>query len=289
MMLYVLRDYRLVSSFAAATQSLAFNNLFYGRGGLVLAMGAMWVVVAATRRAADEVVVGALVSILVPVVGLVVVAAGLLLLLVAAGAALLLLLLVAVGAVLLVVGAALLLLLIVVKSEQGAESIHAKFNRLGLTFAPNFTVVVLACSISVTERRYRFLNTRVQLSLTNEKKFQIMATIFSVNVTFTNNTKTQANISNQNVVSGQLLTPLITPVNNGGGAASAQLTGQQVEGSFAVTHLGGSQFTATYKVEQSGEVTTSSTPESDGAVKFVIQKQIAGNTVNISFNSINVQ
>eukprot|EP00731_Ephydatia_muelleri_P012681 Em0006g1575a len=88
-------------------------SLFYGRGGLVLAMGAMWVVVAA---------VGALVSILlVPVVGLVVVAAVLLLLLVAAGAALLLLLLllVAAGAVLLllllvlVAGAALLLLLLV--------------------------------------------------------------------------------------------------------------------------------------------------------------------------------
>ncbi|KAL5496301.1 hypothetical protein EMCRGX_G012554 [Ephydatia muelleri] len=86
------------------------KNLFYGHGGLVLAMGAMWVVVAA---------VGALVSILlVPVVGLVVVAAVLLLLLVAAGAALLLLLLVVAGAVLLLLvvvaaGAALLLLLAV--------------------------------------------------------------------------------------------------------------------------------------------------------------------------------
>ncbi|KAL5470772.1 hypothetical protein EMCRGX_G028787 [Ephydatia muelleri] len=87
---------------------LACQCLFYGRGGLVLAMGAMWVVVAAARGAAGEVVVGALVSILlVPVVGLVVVAAVLLLLLVAVGAALLLLL----------VGAALLLLLV----EVGAE------------------------------------------------------------------------------------------------------------------------------------------------------------------------
>eukprot|EP00731_Ephydatia_muelleri_P012701 Em0007g11a len=34
------------------------NSLFYGRGGLVLAMGAMWVVVAAARGAAGEVVVG---------------------------------------------------------------------------------------------------------------------------------------------------------------------------------------------------------------------------------------
>eukprot|EP00731_Ephydatia_muelleri_P003036 Em0001g3036a len=84
-------------------------SLFYGRGGLVLAMGAMWVVVAAARGAAGEVVVGALVSILlVPVVGLVqvamllplLVAAALLLLLVAVGAALLLLL---VGALLLLV------------------------------------------------------------------------------------------------------------------------------------------------------------------------------------------
>eukprot|EP00731_Ephydatia_muelleri_P021114 Em0013g841a len=58
------------------TASLS-NNLFYGRGSLVLAMGAMWVVVAAARGAAGEVVVGALVSILLmPVVGLVVVAAG---------------------------------------------------------------------------------------------------------------------------------------------------------------------------------------------------------------------
>ncbi|KAL5467085.1 hypothetical protein EMCRGX_G031263 [Ephydatia muelleri] len=95
------------------------GSLFYGRGGLVLAMGAMWVVVAAARGAAGEVVVGALVSILlVPVVGLVqvamllplLVAAALLLLLVAVGAALLLLL-VAVGAalLLLLVGALLLL------------------------------------------------------------------------------------------------------------------------------------------------------------------------------------
>ena len=87
-------------------------------GGLVLAMGALWVVVAAARGAAGEVVVGALVSILlVPVVGLVVVAAVLLLLLVVVGAALLLLL-VAVGAakllLLVAVGAALLLLLVVV-------------------------------------------------------------------------------------------------------------------------------------------------------------------------------
>ena len=71
-------------------------SLFYGRGGLVLAMGAMWVVVAA-----GKVVVGALVPILVPVVGLVQVAAVLLLLLLEVGAALLL----AVGAAL---GAALL-------------------------------------------------------------------------------------------------------------------------------------------------------------------------------------
>eukprot|EP00731_Ephydatia_muelleri_P012852 Em0007g162a len=102
------------------------KHLFYGRGGLVLAMGAMWVVVAAARGAAGEVVVGTLASILlVPVVGLVqvamllplLVAAALLLLLVAVGAALLLLL-VAVGAALLLllvaVGAALLLLLVAV-------------------------------------------------------------------------------------------------------------------------------------------------------------------------------
>ena len=83
--------------YCSALSSMSPPSLFYGHGGLVLAMGAMWVVVAA---------VGALVSILlVPVVGLVVVAAVLLLLLVAAGAALLLLLL--------AVGAALLLLLIV--------------------------------------------------------------------------------------------------------------------------------------------------------------------------------
>ncbi|KAL5515496.1 hypothetical protein EMCRGX_G000670 [Ephydatia muelleri] len=85
--------------------------LFYGRGGLVLAMGAMWVVVAAARVAAGEVVVGALVPILVPVVGLVQVAAVLLLLLLEVGAALLLvvgtaLLLVAVGAALLGRGSA---------------------------------------------------------------------------------------------------------------------------------------------------------------------------------------
>ncbi|KAL5508829.1 hypothetical protein EMCRGX_G004082 [Ephydatia muelleri] len=93
-------------------------SLFYGRGGLVLAMGAMRVVAAAARGAAGEVVVGALVS--VPVVGLVLVAAvllllllllvevgaALLLLLVATGAALLLLLLLlAVGAVLLLLAA----------------------------------------------------------------------------------------------------------------------------------------------------------------------------------------
>eukprot|EP00731_Ephydatia_muelleri_P006697 Em0003g945a len=64
--------------------------LFYGRGGLVLAMGAMRVVVAAARVAAGKVVVGALVPILVPVVGLVQVAAVLLLLLLEVGAALLL-------------------------------------------------------------------------------------------------------------------------------------------------------------------------------------------------------
>eukprot|EP00731_Ephydatia_muelleri_P020332 Em0013g59a len=47
------------------------ERLFYGRGGLVLAMGAMWVVVAAARGAAGKVVVGALVSILlVPVIWL---------------------------------------------------------------------------------------------------------------------------------------------------------------------------------------------------------------------------
>ncbi|KAL5496630.1 hypothetical protein EMCRGX_G012954, partial [Ephydatia muelleri] len=65
-------------------------SLFYGRGGLVLAMGAMRVVVAAARVAAGKVVVGALVPILVPVVGLVQVAAVLLLLLLEVGAALLL-------------------------------------------------------------------------------------------------------------------------------------------------------------------------------------------------------
>eukprot|EP00731_Ephydatia_muelleri_P036153 Em0206g8a len=78
------------------------DGLFYGRGGLVLAMGAMWVVVAAARGAAGEVVVGALVSILlVPVVGLVQVA-------------MLLPLLVAAALLLLLVGAALLLLLVAV-------------------------------------------------------------------------------------------------------------------------------------------------------------------------------
>ncbi|KAL5516643.1 hypothetical protein EMCRGX_G002030 [Ephydatia muelleri] len=75
----------------------SYPHLFYGRGGLVLAMGAMRVVVAAARVAAGEVVVGALVPILVPVVGLVQVAAVLLLLLLEVGAALLL----AVGAALL--------------------------------------------------------------------------------------------------------------------------------------------------------------------------------------------
>ncbi|KAL5489102.1 hypothetical protein EMCRGX_G018157 [Ephydatia muelleri] len=65
-------------------------NLFYGRGGVVLAMGAMRVVVAAARVAAGKVVVGALVPILVTVVGLVQVAAVLLLLLLEVGAALLL-------------------------------------------------------------------------------------------------------------------------------------------------------------------------------------------------------
>ena len=60
-------------------------SLFYGRGGLVPAMGAMRVVVAAARVAAGEVVVGALVPILVPVVGLVQVAAVLLLLLLEVG------------------------------------------------------------------------------------------------------------------------------------------------------------------------------------------------------------
>ena len=77
-------------------------SLFYGRGGLVLAMGAMRVVVAAARVAAGKVVVGALVPILVPVVGLVQVAAVLLLLLLEVGAALLL----AVGAALLGRGSA---------------------------------------------------------------------------------------------------------------------------------------------------------------------------------------
>ena len=46
-------------------------NLVSDLGGLVPAMGAMWVVVAAASVAAGEVVVGALVPLLVPVVGLV--------------------------------------------------------------------------------------------------------------------------------------------------------------------------------------------------------------------------
>ncbi|KAL5502602.1 hypothetical protein EMCRGX_G009403 [Ephydatia muelleri] len=75
--------------------------LFYGRGGLVLAMGAMRVVVAA-----GKVVVGALVPILVPVVGLMQVAAVLLLLLLEVGAALLLAVGAAVGAALLGRGSA---------------------------------------------------------------------------------------------------------------------------------------------------------------------------------------
>eukprot|EP00731_Ephydatia_muelleri_P013489 Em0007g799a len=58
------------------TPTIEVYSLFYGRGGLVLAMGAMRVVVAAARVAAGKVVVGALVPILVPVVGLVQVAAG---------------------------------------------------------------------------------------------------------------------------------------------------------------------------------------------------------------------
>ncbi|KAL5518089.1 hypothetical protein EMCRGX_G003769 [Ephydatia muelleri] len=80
-------------------QPCLVSSLFYCRGGLVLAMGAMWVVVAAARGAAREVLVGALVSILVPVVGLVLVAAVLLLLLLVAAGEALLLLLLAVGAV----------------------------------------------------------------------------------------------------------------------------------------------------------------------------------------------
>ncbi|KAL5491994.1 hypothetical protein EMCRGX_G017377 [Ephydatia muelleri] len=96
---------------ASMTVVSIFERLFYSRGGLVLAMGATWVVVAAARGAAGEVVVGALVS--VPVVGLVLVAAVLLLLLLEVGAALLLLLLMAAGAALLLlllaVGAVLLL------------------------------------------------------------------------------------------------------------------------------------------------------------------------------------
>ena len=78
----------------------------YGRGGLVLAMGAMRVVVAAARVAAGKVVVRALVPILVPVVGLVQVAAVLLLLLLEVGAALLLAVGAAVGTALLGRGSA---------------------------------------------------------------------------------------------------------------------------------------------------------------------------------------
>eukprot|EP00731_Ephydatia_muelleri_P032513 Em0024g57a len=96
------------SSFNALSTVRAFDiqnhSLVSDLGSLVVAMGAMRVVVAAAKVAAGEVVVGALVPILVPVVGLVQVAVLLLLLLAAAGA-MLLLLLVAVGAALLLLAA----------------------------------------------------------------------------------------------------------------------------------------------------------------------------------------
>eukprot|EP00731_Ephydatia_muelleri_P012217 Em0006g1111a len=111
--------------------SLTFQRLFYGRGGLVLAVGAMWVVVAAARGAAGEVVVGALVSILlVPVVGLVQVAmllpllVAVALLLLAVGAALLLLV-VGAALLLLVVGVGAALLLLLVADDRGGSTVSS--------------------------------------------------------------------------------------------------------------------------------------------------------------------
>ena len=112
-----------------------------------------------------------------------------------------------------------------------------------------------------------------------------MAT-YTVNVTYTNNSITQANITDQNVVNGSWINNLTTPVASSGGQTSGTLSGQQVEGSFTVKFLGGAKFIAKFKITMDGSVELSSTPPSANGVTMEMNHRIAGNTVSVNFNSV---
>ena len=66
----------------------------------------------------------------------------------------------------------------------------------------------------------------------------------------------------------------------------AQLSGQQVEGSFVVKFLGGAQFLAKFKIAMDGTVTLSSNPSLANGVKMEMNHRTAGNTVSVNFDSV---
>ena len=66
---------------------------------------------------------------------------------------------------------------------------------------------------------------------------------------------------------------------------SEQLIGQQVEGSFEVKFLGGSDFIAQFKIAMDGTVTITFDPPSANGIQMDMHYRIAGNTVSINFDS----
>ena len=112
-----------------------------------------------------------------------------------------------------------------------------------------------------------------------------MATYTAVNIAYTNNCKTKANITDQNVVSGKWIKYLDTPVASNGGQTSGALSGQQVEGSFVVRFLGGAQFLAKFKIATDMTVTISSAPPSAMGITMVMSYTIVNNTVSVNLHS----
>ena len=65
----------------------------------------------------------------------------------------------------------------------------------------------------------------------------------------------------------------------------AQLSGQQVNGSFVVSFLGGAKFTATFGIDDQKIITVNSDPTKSQNIEMIMNYSFVGQVVTVNFIS----